>query len=121
MSDAEPDARDAPAPRSPSEVLADGGEPAPRSVDEAGEAEEAGYDATRAQLTTALVVAAGLVTLIAGTVVTLSAGGCISPRSVPAFGYSCAGVITEPWFAIVSLITVAAAAVGTVLAVRDLV
>lgn len=79
-----------------------------------------GYEASRTQRGAALVVAGGLVVLIAGTVMSLAAGGCISPRSEPHLGYSCAGVLAEPWFGLVALVTVAAAALGSVLALRDL-
>lgn len=85
------------------------------------EADEHGstYEASRAQRGAALVVAGGLILLIAGTVMRLSAGRCIVPRTTE-LGTTCGGVVGEPWFGVVALVTVGAAAVGTVLAIRDL-
>lgn len=77
------------------------------------------YEASRAQKGAALVAAGGLVLLIAGTVMRLTAGRCILPRTT-ALGTTCGGVVAEPWFGVLALVTVGAAGVGTVLAIRDL-
>jgi hypothetical protein len=117
MTETNPDDGDVPDPRPPSEILGtDVPDPPPEPDPAAGD----GYESSRAQRGAAFLVAAGLVVLIAGTVVSLSAGGCLGPLKEPMYDYSCAGVITAPWFGVVSLVTVAAAVVGTILAVRDL-
>lgn len=92
----------------------------PSDRDGAGPAAEADPQdlASPLQKGVALVVAGGLLLLIAGTVVTLNTGGCLFDRS----GYyvDCTGVVRAPWFGLTVLVTVAAATVGTVLALRDL-
>lgn len=77
------------------------------------------YEPTRAQQGAALVTAAGLVLLIAGTVMRLTAGRCVFPRTT-SFGTSCEAVVAEPWFGVLAFVTVGAAAVGAVLGIRDL-
>jgi succinate dehydrogenase hydrophobic anchor subunit len=77
-----------------------------------------GYEASSAQRWAALVVAGGLVAIIAGTVISLTAGGCVLDRT--SYYGDCTSFAREPWFGVAVLVTVGAALVGSVLGVRDI-